>query len=634
MEENKSAKRRERIKTILIIFLIILLLLTFFSNTILNHSLPTVSAQYAGYGTINEKVRGSGYVTANHSYHVKSEGSRTVTSVMIKVGDEVKAGQSLFVLDAADNSEEIKTLEDSIREAELTYQKALLTIAPDYAKENQEIADARADLQNAVNALNAGRNQTGGGISTAAYQQATRQASDAQEKISTLKEYQSLAESGELEEIPAQYLTSAAAAQDALTAAESEQTQAEAALEVLKAEITVTSAEQMENVTTAERSAEAAVTAYERAKVDYEASNNDLDLKRAMEDAEFKARYAKEDAERAREILTGIQEKEAELQAAQERVSTAKQAVADAKSVQSNASVGVIQAIQVEIDAEQKILNDANATVAAYDAQDSSDTVDLTSLEEAVTSAQRNLQGLIIALAETKKNDDITAKGNALDLQSQQLSIEKQKEQLEKLRKDSGSVTIKSENDGVVESIAYAAGDEVPEDATLAEITLTGTGYTVAFTATAEQARKVKVGAAAEITNQFYSDITAKLISAKADPSNPSGQDKLLTFEVTGADVTPGQMLALSIPCSSQSYDCVVPSSAVQNAKDSKFVLIVDSKSTPLGNRYYVRKEEVTVLASDEVSCAVQGNVSASDFVVTTSEKPIKAGDQVRMEES
>ncbi|MBR0484623.1 MAG: biotin/lipoyl-binding protein, partial [Oscillospiraceae bacterium] len=134
-EQNKSAKRRERIKTLLIIFLVILLLLTFFSNTILNYSLPTVSAQYASYGTITEKIRGSGTVTANQNYDVTADGKRVVANVYVKAGDEVKAGDKLFSLDAEDNSEEIKAAESALQEAELAYQKALLTAVPDYEAE-------------------------------------------------------------------------------------------------------------------------------------------------------------------------------------------------------------------------------------------------------------------------------------------------------------------------------------------------------------------------------------------------------------------------------------------------------------------------------------------------------------------
>ena len=54
----QRTKRREWVKTFAIIFLAILLVLTFFSNTIMNRSLPEVAAQYVESGTINAKIRG------------------------------------------------------------------------------------------------------------------------------------------------------------------------------------------------------------------------------------------------------------------------------------------------------------------------------------------------------------------------------------------------------------------------------------------------------------------------------------------------------------------------------------------------------------------------------------------------
>ncbi len=631
MEENKNAKRRERIKTILIIFLALLLVLTFFSNTILNHSLPTVSAQYAGYGQITEKVRGTGVVTANQNYNVVCDSNRKVTSVHVKNGDEVKAGDKLFVLESGGSEEELKAAEDEIRAAELEYQKALLTVVPDYAKENQAIADARADLQSSIAKLNSARSKANSGISAAAYQQATKKATEASEKILELKGYLSLAQTGELDGIPSQYTSAVSAAKTAYDQANADLETAKTELESKSAEVTVSSAEQQITVTTLERAAETADTAYNRAKADYEASGGDLELKRAMEDAESAARYAHEDAESAKTALADIQKKEQAVKDAEEKVSLASAALDDAKSAMNDSLGSVTSAIGQAISSEQAALDSANATVNAYDAQ--GETLDIATLEETVSANEKALQSLIIELAETKKTDDITAKGAALDLQSQQLAIDQKKEALEKLRKDSGSQTITSKNDGVVSSINVAAGDEVTEGMTLANITLTNSGYTVEFTATADQARRVKIGSLAEVTNNYYSDITAKLVSARTDPQNPSSTDKLLTFDISGSDVTVGQMLALSITCSSQNYDCVVPSSAIGEDTNGKYVLVMKSKSTPLGNRYYATRVNVSVLASDEVNSAVQGDMTSSDFIITTSEKPIKSGDQVRMED-
>ncbi|MDE5768776.1 MAG: efflux RND transporter periplasmic adaptor subunit, partial [Oscillospiraceae bacterium] len=277
------------------------------------------------------------------------------------------------------------------------------------------------------------------------------------------------------------------------------------------------------------------------------------------------------------------------------------------------------------------------AIVTNYESQQagtSGGVTDIASLEEAVSQQQRNLQTLILTLAEKKQEDTLTQQINELELKSQQNAIDKQKKELEKLRKDTGAQTITSKNDGIVSVISCAAGDTVMDGDTLASLTLTNSGYTAQFSVTAEQARKLRAGITAEITNQYYSDVTAKLTAIRPDTENPKSTNKLLIFDITGSDVSVGQSLALSISCSSQNYDCVVPSSAIMEDNDGKFVLLLKSKSTPLGNRYYASRCDVTVLAQDEINSAVQGDMNSSDFVITNSEKPLTAGTQVRMEEN
>ena len=51
--------RKDWIKNLAILFLSIMLVLTFFSNTIMNYSLPQVATQYVQQGDISPKVRGS-----------------------------------------------------------------------------------------------------------------------------------------------------------------------------------------------------------------------------------------------------------------------------------------------------------------------------------------------------------------------------------------------------------------------------------------------------------------------------------------------------------------------------------------------------------------------------------------------
>lgn len=622
-------KRKERIKTILIIFLALMLVLTFFSNTIQNFSLPIVAAQYAGYGTITEAVRCSGIVTANQNYDVTAEGNRTVESVEIKPGDEVREGDVLFVLEGAEGSEVYEAAEAALQDAELNYQKALLTAAPDYAAQNQEIANAREDLQDAINALNAARASGNSGISKQAYENAMRTVSDQTAKLTALSGYQAALESGSYDTLPAKYNGTLLTAQAELERIQAEQTAAQAAYDVLASGLTVNSTAQQQVIDSLKRTASEAELAYTRAREDYEASADDVMLRRAMEDAQLVWTYAQQDVEKAEAALANIQKAEQELAAA-ERVLNEKQTAYGTAQESVNAAVSAASsAISNDIASANAALSEANATIMSYESQN---VTDISMLEEQVKMQERTLQNLLISLAETKKNDTLTQEMNSLDLQSQQRAIEKMKEELEELKQNSGTLVVESKHTGIVSAVNFTAGDSVMDGDLLATLNLTKSGFTVQCTVTANQAKKVREGMEADVTNGYGWGIDAVLVDIKTDTQNPTGSDKILTFEVEG-DVDAGQSISLSIDCSSANYDCVVPTSAIMEDKDGKFVMIVTAKSTPLGNRYYANRVNVDVLAADEISSAVSGDITSSDFVITTSERPLENGMQIRMED-
>lgn len=123
--EEKNVKRKEWVKTATIIFLIIMLVLTFFSNTIMNYSLPEVATEYVQSDSITMQVRGTGMVESGDPYNVMIEENRTIKSVVVKNGDVVQKGQVLFYLEAGE-SDELKSLETQVEQAELAYKQALL----------------------------------------------------------------------------------------------------------------------------------------------------------------------------------------------------------------------------------------------------------------------------------------------------------------------------------------------------------------------------------------------------------------------------------------------------------------------------------------------------------------------------
>lgn len=151
MEKEQETSRKKMVKRVAAIFLAAMLILTFFSNTIMNYSLPEVATEPVKSGTVSNKVRGQGTVETNSEYEVTVSGARVIKEIKVDEGDEVKEGEVLFVFEEGENSE-LTQAQNDLDQMELDYAKSLLKVGPDYYSNNQEITVAKEELKDAVEA--------------------------------------------------------------------------------------------------------------------------------------------------------------------------------------------------------------------------------------------------------------------------------------------------------------------------------------------------------------------------------------------------------------------------------------------------------------------------------------------------
>lgn len=154
---ENSRKGREWVKTAAIVFLSVLLILTFFSNTIMNKSLPEVSTVEISNGSIMAKVRASGKVSAIGNNEVKAEGTRTIAAVKVKEGQEVKEGDILFVMGEA-GTEELEIATDARDSAYYANERAKFSY-PTNTAASQSLWRAECELADAENLMNAAEAQ-------------------------------------------------------------------------------------------------------------------------------------------------------------------------------------------------------------------------------------------------------------------------------------------------------------------------------------------------------------------------------------------------------------------------------------------------------------------------------------------
>lgn len=313
-----------------------------------------------------------------------------------------------------------------------------------------------------------------------------------------------------------------------------------------------------------------------------------------------------------------LEEAEAALQAAQ----MAQSALDPESDAGILAAREELETAQNGLEAAQQELNDiigqadvyAEAYAAAQQAR--------MDAEDALFTAEYNLNQQKIAAGQS-------AAASAIELQDLDYQIAKAQEELEKLSGEAEDQIIANVS-GIIETIAYTAGNTPGKGDTVCTIQVPDLGYTLSFPVTNDQARRLRVGEEATVSNYWWGrEIFATLSGIRVDPQNPQS-GKILTFDVSG-DVNPGTELTISVGSKSQNYDLIVPNSAIRSDTNGSFVLLVEARNSPLGNRYYAKRVEVQVVAEDDLNSAVSGELSYGDFVITTSNKPVQSGDMVRM---
>lgn len=624
METN--VKKREWVKTVAIIFLAVMLVLTFFSNTIMNHSLPEVATANVTSGTINAKIRGQGTVSANETYDVTIKQTRKVASIKVKAGQEVAAGDVLFTLEA-EESDELKQAQTDLESMELNYEKSLIAASTEAARENREVQK----LQETYNDLIAQYHQ----YSNKDASQIAKEKAAADAKLKELQadskaaqsDYEArVAEKTELESEAAELKTHIAS----LKAVMDKQDEIVAAQDTLYQDQIRYLNDYNRLMELAGQNPQVAMS-YARYPEQFANMLTEQDLAGTTGDS----KTADPKLVRAQEIatayttLTKDQSNIDSLTAERDNMIYDIDGVRDYSQVESEYryAYNEYDAVKRELDSFdnetsrlKKLAEDAAQAVT-----DQQEVVDKLAsagtLADQVKSAKQALEDKIF--------EQSLSDGSSLDLEAAKKAIDEKKADIEKLTQNADETEVKAKVAGTVSNIAITAGSNANAETPLITLNLTDRGYTVKISVTNDQAKKVRVGDNAELVNYWYGgDIQATLENITNDPQNP-GKGRLLVFRLTG-DVEPDTNLTLSIGQKSANYDCIVPNSAVRTDSNGTFVLAITVKSSPLGNRYTATRVDVQELAKDDTNTAVTG-LSSGDFVITTSTKPIEAGTQVRL---
>lgn len=549
-----EVKNRDWVKNAAIIFLSIMLVLTFFSNTIMNRSLPEVSTQEATSGSIVAKVRGTGTVVANGSYQEKAKETREIRAVLIKEGQQINAGDPMFVLGEG-NSEELEELQEQLRSLNVSYQRSSISVPTfDYTLENSKIEDAEEELAKAEKAL--------------------------KEIESSMSEEETQG-NNRIEETR----TKLDAAKKKLAELEVE---ADAAKKLL----------------------EEKVKAAKKALADAEENSDDIEELSNTENT-GDGGGTEPPEENTEPLLSPVEQARKDLEKAQ---------------------LDLVQFSYQPYELQKKLVDAYESELVTLSNSAGINSQAYLNAIEAKKDAEDELATLRYQLEQKRISDNKSQQLAYLDLGEVGNQIAKVKEKISELSGGEEN-QILAKVSGTVQTVECMAGNTAEAGSVLCTIEVPDMGYNLSFSVTNEQARRLKPGDSATVSNFYWgSEIVATLSTIKTDPKSPM-TNKLLTFDLTG-DVTAGGELSISVGQKSAGYDIVVPNSSIKSDTNGSFVYVIEAKNSPLGNRYTARRASVEVLASDDNNSAVTGDIENGDYVITISNAPIKNGDLIRMADS
>ncbi len=572
MNENGGKKKRDWVKNAAIVFLSVMLVLTFFSNTFMNYSLPEVATQYVQSGTITAKIRGTGTIESGDPYNVKISETRTISSVLVKNGDKVEKGDALLLLEDKESKE--------LTDAQTALDKAMLDF---------ELSLLSGDISNtAYNNV-----QSGQVSSVASYQSRIvaaeaeidkwqKQVDEAQTAINQLKTAQVNVDAGGTPDTS------------------SEQAKVAEAQAALNSDWVKIAKDKISEWQSEKAACDATIAKYNEGIV-ISVSGND-------------------------EYTNQVSEEEYNIAVMN---SATYQRLIEEKQAQINADAAAVTAYNNKVSALAEANKKLTEKQNSKDSATGSLTVQTQNWQNELDSRNAKLKA-----AQDFKTQLLKDISSELNLDYQLDSLQKQRDEIAKLQQNAVGASIDAPISGTITSVTVKAGDEAQPDTVLVTMQPEGKGFTLSFSVTNEQAKRVAVGDKAEVVNSWnYSDLNITLTSIKPDTTDPS-KKKLLTFDVSGDDITAGQTLNISVGQKSANYDLIVPNSAIREDNNGKFILIVESKSSPLGNRYVATRVDIEVLASDDTQSAISGGLYGYEYVITTSTKPVEAGKLVRLANS
>lgn len=578
-------EERDKVKQIAIKalggFLIIMVALTGLSRSADAITTPQVVAERPKGGRIDQKVEVSGTLKARDEESMEVGEGLLVKNVFVEEGERVQKGDVLLELDAKEIKEKLETAEDDLKKLQLRLEQ--LGLNKDFTANHSPMETAKKTLteleKDKIELVKKEDIQV---------ERAKEKVREAEED---LKEAEANFATFQEESLEEQLIEAKEAEKEAQKYLNDQKYEKDKALK--RAQQTVDEAK--ENLwLLGGGEATAALQALERAEMEYEITKSDWE--RTLKAAEESLQKAKE---KMQKLENGEIDDELFKQE-EEKVKVARNQVKE----------------------QERLLEDT-----------------IVSREDAIADLDRKIEDAKKDLVKAESEEENLALNKEQDLQKEsiekelmQLDIEAKKREIARLQKatEEGG-QLKAPSAGIIGEVKVKKGDKTTQGDLLVFVRDTSE-YILEAHLSKEEAEYIQIGDKVQVTLEgektpLENTVVENIVPVQGD----TGGKKKVSISVPKGE--PGMSATLKVTKESDKYRYILPIEALKEDNGSQYILVAKQQTTTLGEQIIAERVEVMVRDKNQSSVAVEGPLGVEDRVIIRSNKPILAGDRVRLVE-
>lgn len=578
-------EERDKVKQIAIKalggFLIIMVALTGLSRSADAITTPQIVAERPKGGRIDQKVEVSGTLKARDEESMEVGEGLLVKNVFVEEGERVQKGDVLLELDAKEIKEKLETAEDDLKKLQLRLEQ--LGLNKDFTANHSPMETAKKTLTE----LEKDKIEL--------VKKEDIQVERAKEKVREAEE--------DLKEAEANFATfQEESLEEQLTKAKEAEKEAQKYLNDQKYEKDKALKRAQQTVDEAKENlwllgggeATAALQALERAEMEYEITKSDWE--RTLKAAEESLQKAKE---KIQKLENGEIDDELFKQE-EEKVKVARNQVKE----------------------QERLLEDT-----------------IVSREDAIADLDRKIEDAKKDLVKAESEEENLALNKEQDFQKEsiekelmQLDIGAKKREIARLQKatEEGG-QLKAPSAGIIGEVKVKKGDTTTQGDLLVFVRDTSE-YILEAHLSKEEAEYIQIGDQVQVTLEgektpLENTVVENIVPVQGD----TGGKKKVSISVPKGE--PGMSATLKVTKESDKYRYILPIEALKEDNGSQYILVAKQQTTTLGEQIIAERVEVMVRDKNQSSVAVEGPLGVEDRVIIRSNKPILAGDRVRLVE-